>query len=55
MRPKPADWGPHDRQGRPLPIARPPNLNVVDGMIRCFGKPYQEAYSACSAPIRVDR
>ena len=23
----------------------PHNLDVVDGLIRCFGKPYQEAYS----------
>lgn len=26
----------------------PPNLDVVDGLINCFGKPYSEAYSqAC--------
>lgn len=26
----------------------PPNLNVVDGLVRCFGHPYAEAYrQAC--------
>lgn len=29
----------------------PPNLDVVDGMLRCFDKPYSEAYgSACRTP-----
>jgi hypothetical protein len=23
----------------------PPNLNVVDGLVRCFGQPYRQAYS----------
>ncbi|MEA3060618.1 MAG: hypothetical protein QOJ94_399 [Sphingomonadales bacterium] len=54
-RPKPADWAPHDSQGRPVPIAWPMNLNVVDGLIRCFGKPYDKAYSVCTAPIRIRR
>jgi hypothetical protein len=34
--PRPADM-PADR-------AWPPNLGVVDGLIRCFGRPYREAY-----------
>ena len=30
----------------------PPNLAVVDGLIRCFGRPYREAYfdAACQRP-----
>lgn len=41
--PRPADTG-----GR----AWPPNLAVVDGLIRCFGRPYNEAYhlEACQRP-----
>jgi hypothetical protein len=28
------------------PPAWPPNLNVVDGLIACFDRPYSEAYSS---------
>lgn len=28
----------------------PPNLDVLDGLIACFGKPYGEAYSNCRPP-----
>ena len=28
----------------------PPNLDVVDGLLACFGKPYLEAYSASCRP-----
>ena len=33
-------------------IAWPPNLNVLDGLLRCFGQPYGEAYGsqACRTP-----
>ena len=33
-------------------VAWPPNLTVVDGLLRCFGKPYGEAYGseACRKP-----
>lgn len=54
-RPRPADWHPQDAQGRPLPLPWPPNLNVVDGLLHCFDRPYREAYSACAAPIRLTR
>ena len=32
--------------GKVLEMAWPPNLNVVDGLIDCFGKTYKEAYNA---------
>lgn len=32
--------------GKVLEMAWPPNLNVVDGLIACFGKTYKEAYNA---------
>jgi hypothetical protein len=53
--PRPADWRPQDAQGRSLPLPWPPNLNVVDGLLRCFDRPYREAYFACAAPIRLTR
>jgi len=32
-------------------IPWPPNLNVLDGLMHCFDKPYREAYGmACRAP-----
>jgi len=41
--PKPADF-----EERTLPngfrLSWPPNLQVVDGLVRCFGRPYSEAY-----------
>jgi len=52
-RPKPADWDPRDSEGRPLPISWPLNLEVVDGLVRCFGKPYEIAYSHCARPMRI--
>jgi hypothetical protein len=54
-RPRPPDWDPRDPTGRPIPVAWPPNLNAVDGLIRCFGKPYEQAYSTCAEPMRIIR
>ncbi len=36
----------------PAGRAWPPNLAVVDGLVRCFGRPYREAYfsDACQRP-----
>lgn len=35
----------------------PPNLAVVDGLVRCFGRPYREAYGApsCREPAEAQR
>ena len=33
-----------------MKVRWPPNIDVVDGLVRCFGKPYAEAYGACRAP-----
>jgi len=30
-------------------LAWPMNLHIVDGLIRCFGRPYREAYAGCRA------
>lgn len=35
------------QDGQPaMKIRWPPNIEVVDGLIRCFGEPYAEAYSS---------
>lgn len=45
--PPPADFAAwRDTAGRP--IRWPLNLDVVDGFIRCFGRPYKEAYGSDS-------
>lgn len=31
----------------PIRVRWPPNIDVVDGLVKCFGKPYSEAYGAC--------
>jgi hypothetical protein len=48
--PRPQNFAPRDPDGRPVNIAWPMNLNVVDGLIRCFGQSYASAY-ACAAPM----
>ena len=35
-----------DENGEPEPFSWPPNLDVVDRLIACFGKSYKEAYGA---------
>lgn len=36
--------------GENVEIPWPPNLNVLDAFIRCFDRPYKEAY-ACAVPM----
>jgi hypothetical protein len=39
------------RPGQPTMKMRwPPNIEVVDGLVACFGKPYAEAYGASCRP-----
>ncbi len=55
--PRPSMWTTAMRNsaapGRPS-MNWPPNLNIVDELIRCFGKPYKEAYS-CDAIAAAKR
>ncbi|WP_290498125.1 hypothetical protein [Hyphomonas sp. UBA4494] len=53
--PKPEDFEEGvERFKEHFPDQRPPtwpiNLNVVDGLMNCFGKPYSEAYSSSCRP-----
>jgi len=51
--PRPADFDPRGPDGKSLVIAWPMNLNVLDGLRRCWGKSYDEAYGpGCAAPMR---
>jgi hypothetical protein len=43
--PKPADWDTKTPDGTPVPW--PMNLGVVDGLGKCFDRPYSEAYGVC--------
>lgn len=37
--------------GKTMKMRWPPNIDVVDGLVQCFDKPYEEAYgSACRPP-----
>jgi len=51
--PKPADFHPIGRDGKPMEIKWPPNLNVLDGFLICFDRPYDLAYGAreCTQPL----
>jgi hypothetical protein len=51
--PRPADFKPTGPDGKPLNIAWPPNLNVLDGLLACFGRSYDKAYGnpRCMKPI----
>lgn len=53
--PRPTGFDPRGPDGKPIKIAWPPNLNVVDGLLQCFGTSYAEAYGpTCTRPITVD-
>jgi hypothetical protein len=51
--PRPADWAPFVFNGKPVELPWPENLNVLDGLLKCFDQPYQEAYNSenCTRPI----
>lgn len=51
--PKPAGFDPRGPDGKPIAMAWPMNLNVLDGFARCWGKSYHEAYAKCAVPMRV--
>jgi hypothetical protein len=53
--PKPADFHPVDPSGKPVAIAWPPNLNVLDGLLICFDRPYAVAYGTpeCTRPMGI--
>lgn len=48
--PRPADFDPRDARGQPVQVRWPPNLNVVDGLIACFGQSYRAAYNCPARP-----
>ncbi len=39
---------PNEAGGPPIRVRWPPNGDVVEGFVRCFGKPYSQAYGAAS-------
>jgi hypothetical protein len=49
--PRPADFDPRGPDGKPMAIAWPINLNVLDGMAACWNEPYRNA-CVCVAPKR---
>jgi hypothetical protein len=42
---RPAEFNPVDSTGKPLNVPWPPNLAVLDSLLRCWGLPYVQAYS----------
>lgn len=48
--PRPDHLGLIGPNGKPINVAWPLNLNVLDGLISCWGKAYKTAY-ACSKPM----
>ena len=53
--PKPRDLPSFKINGQDVPIDWPLNLNVLDGFLKCFDRPYAEAYAttACTAQKTV--
>jgi hypothetical protein len=45
--PCPDEFRPRDQQGNPVDVSWPPNLDVVDMLLECFGREYKEAYGNC--------
>jgi hypothetical protein len=53
LTPKPEDWdqtAASFRQRFGVDMQWPINLNVLDAMIACFGRSYDEAYAGCKTP-----
>ena len=48
--PRPADYAPVGPDGSPRAVRWPMNLHVLDGLLRCWGQGYKQAY-ACAAPV----
>lgn len=48
--PRPAGFSFNGPDGKPIAVAWPLNLNVLDGFIACWGQTYKKAY-ACAKPI----
>jgi hypothetical protein len=47
--PRPAGFAPVGADGTPVAVSWPPNLKVLDGLLRCWGQPYKIAYT-CPMP-----
>jgi len=47
--PPPRNFHPTDIHGKPLSVRWPPNLNVVDALLQCFDRSYEDAYMSCTA------
>ena len=41
----------YDSEGKPVKMNWPPNPNVVDGFVECFGNSYNDAYNTCCRPF----
>jgi hypothetical protein len=39
-----------NNSGKPIKMRWPPNIDVVDGLIKCFKKSYRDAYSTSCSP-----
>ncbi|MBB5716788.1 hypothetical protein [Sphingomonas aerophila] len=48
--PRPAHFTMEGPDGKPMPVRWPLNMNVFEGLERCWGQPYKVAY-ACSTPL----
>ncbi|MEM7706148.1 MAG: hypothetical protein AAF358_11375 [Pseudomonadota bacterium] len=50
--PRPENFDPVDSFGKPIEIRWPPNLNVVDGLLKCFEHSYDYAVHNCSSSFK---
>ena len=49
--PKPKHQTTFEAMGHVYPVPWPPNLNVLEGLLKCFDKTYRDAYNSCVEPI----
>jgi len=52
--PRPAELPLIKMNGQSVPMSWPLNLNVLDGFLKCFDRPYQQAYAtpACTVSMK---
>lgn len=53
--PRPSGLPVFKMNGQSVPMAWPLNLNVLDGFLKCFDRPYQQAYAtaACTVSAKI--
>lgn len=51
--PRPTGYAPIGADGKPRAYAWPMNLNILDGFVACWNRPYKQAYACAKPPVKT--